>query len=129
MTPFVEACKLSYRLLGASLNLAAMRAGIPTIIVAIGRPLRQVTFVFEHTVLTNPFFSFWGRQIHKVGIAARAISSDALNCEAIVSALEEALSLRVQSAAKEYGSQLSIEDGTKRAAEAIHKHLPLLSMR
>ncbi|AFR96358.2 UDP-glucose,sterol transferase [Cryptococcus neoformans C23] len=96
----------------ASLNLAAMRAGIPAIIVAIGRPL-----------------SFWGRQIHQVGIAARAVSSDALNCEAMVSALEEALSLRVQSAAKEYGSQLSIEDGTKRAAEAIHKHLPLLSMR
>lgn len=95
----------------ASLNLAAMRAGIPAIIVAIERPL-----------------SFWGRQIHQVGIAA-FISSDVLSCEEITSALEEALSPRVQSAAREYGSQLSTEDGTKGAAETIHKHLPLLSMR
>ncbi|WVQ90328.1 hypothetical protein IAS59_004106 [Cryptococcus gattii] len=96
----------------ASLNLAAMRAGIPAIIVTTGRPL-----------------SFWGRQMHQIGIAARAISLDVLSYEEISYALEEALSPRVQTAAREYGSQLSLENGTKETAETIHKHLPLLNMR
>ncbi|ADV23276.1 UDP-glucose,sterol transferase [Cryptococcus gattii E566] len=72
---------------------------------------------------------FWGRQMHQIGIAARAISLDVLSYEEISYALEEALSPRVQTAAREYGSQLSLENGTKETAETIHKHLPLLNMR
>ncbi|KIR68296.1 UDP-glucose,sterol transferase [Cryptococcus bacillisporus CA1873] len=72
---------------------------------------------------------FWGRQMHQIGIAARAISLDVLSYEDISYALEEALSPTVQTAAREYGSQLSLENGTKETAETIHKHLPLLNMR
>ncbi|KIR31610.1 UDP-glucose,sterol transferase [Cryptococcus deuterogattii MMRL2647] len=72
---------------------------------------------------------FWGRRMHQTGIAARPISSDVLSYEEISYALEEALSPTVQTAAREYGSQLSLENGTKETAETIHKHLPLLNMR
>lgn len=67
--------------------------------------------------------------MHQIGIAARVISLDILSYEEISYALEEALSPTVQTAAREYGSQLSLENGTKETAETIHKHLPLLNMR
>lgn len=67
--------------------------------------------------------------MHQTGIAARPISLDVLSYEEISYALEEALSPTVQTAAREYGSQLSLENGTKETAETIHKHLPLLNMR
>ncbi|EAL19895.1 hypothetical protein CNBG0380 [Cryptococcus deneoformans B-3501A] len=100
----------------------------PDIFIVGGTRSIPVAFVREEDFSNLSRRYFWGRQIHQVGIAA-FISSDVLSCEEITSALEEALSPRVQSAAREYGSQLSTEDGTKGAAETIHKHLPLLSMR
>lgn len=85
--------------------------------------------LFEHIALVNTFASFWGRQMHQIGIAARAISLDVLSYEEISYALEEVLSPTVQTAAREYGSQLSRENGTKETAETIHRHLSLLKMR
>lgn len=95
---------------GAGTTAAALRAGIPTIIV--------------------PFFAdqpTWGEKVVQLGVSPASIPYKELSEEALAAAIEVALKDSVmRSQAKELGEKIRSENGVANAVEVIHRHLGLI---
>lgn len=95
---------------GAGTTAAALRAGIPAIIV--------------------PFFAdqpTWGEKVAQLGVSPAPIPFKKLSDEALAEAIQVVLGDSVMhSKAKELGEKIRSEDGVANAVEAFHRHLGLI---
>lgn len=89
---------------GAGTTAAALRAGIPSIIV--------------------PFFGdqpFWGQRIHALGVGPAPIKRKQLTVARLTQALEEALSAETRACAATIGKRIRAEDGIGQAVKAVEE--------
>ena len=92
---------------GAGTTAAALRAGVPSIVV--------------------PFLSdqpFWGRRVHELGAGPRPIPRSQLTVETLVAAITEAVTSRpMQAKAADLGMKIRAEDGVSQAVRTIKEFL------
>jgi UDP:flavonoid glycosyltransferase YjiC (YdhE family) len=87
---------------GAGTTAAALRAGIPSIIV--------------------PFFGdqrFWGQRVHALGVAPAPIARKQLTVARLAGALEQGRSAAMRTRASEVGEKIRAEDGIALAVRAV----------
>jgi sterol 3beta-glucosyltransferase len=99
-------CKLVVHHGGAGTTSAALRAGIPQVVV--------------------PFMAdqpFWGSRAHAIGVAPHPILVKKLSVERMVSAIAEAESKVVLERTQATGQSIRGEDGVKYAVELIESHV------
>jgi sterol 3beta-glucosyltransferase len=99
-------CKLIVHHGGAGTTSAALRAGIPQVVV--------------------PFMAdqpFWGSRAHAIGVAPHPILVKKLSVERMVSAIAEAESKVVLERTQATGQSIRGEDGVKYAVELIESHV------
>lgn len=98
-------CKAMIHHGGAGTTAAALRAGIPNIIIPHGAD--------------QPF---WGNQISRSGIGPRPLAVNKLNGKNLALAIEKALTPAVQAKAVEIGKSIRSEDGVGAAIQIIEAH-------
>jgi sterol 3beta-glucosyltransferase len=90
---------------GAGTVAAALRAGIPQVIV--------------------PFMTdqpFWARRVHAVGAASKPMLVKDLSVELLIRAITEANGDAIRKHAQALGDAIKTEDGVMRAVELIESH-------
>ncbi len=92
---------------GAGTTAAALRAGIPSVIV--------------------PFFgdqAFWGQRVHALGVSPAPIKRSRLTAARLAAALNTALSAEKRDCAAVVGEKIRAEDGIGEAVRAVGELLP-----
>lgn len=99
-------CKMLIHHGGAGTTSAALRAGIPQIVV--------------------PFMAdqpFWGSRVHAIGVATKPIRVKRLSVEKMVSAMAEAESKNILERAQVIGHEIRSEDGVDAAVRLIESYV------
>jgi sterol 3beta-glucosyltransferase len=94
---------------GAGVTGAALRAGLPSIVVPI--------------FADQPF---WGRRVFELGAGPRPIPAKRLTADALASAIRLTASREMRRRATALGEQIRKEDGVARAVEAVHGHVGVM---
>ncbi|HWI63882.1 MAG TPA: glycosyltransferase, partial [Symbiobacteriaceae bacterium] len=87
---------------GAGTTAAALRAGVPSLIVPYG----------------NDQFA-WGRRIHELGVGAQAIPRKQLTIDSLAAAIQETQAPAVKERARAIGERVRQENGAEGAANVI----------
>ena len=92
---------------GAGTTAAALRAGIPSVIIPFG--------------IDQPF---WGKRVADLGVGPSPIPRKQLTAQRLAAAIRTATSDEAMIArARALGEQIRAEDGVARAVEILHRHL------
>jgi UDP:flavonoid glycosyltransferase YjiC (YdhE family) len=98
---------------GAGTTAAALRAGIPSIII--------------------PFFAdqfFWGKRVFESGLGPRPIPRKRLSAEGLAAAIAEAVDgERMRENCRLMAERIAAEDGIARAVDAVHAYLRATARR